>query len=165
MIGRREFITHSAAFGVLPLAGPWAASEDIVWSSLYKVVYDERFELAKSFASRAGDYGARLHAINGDITELWFGDLYKRWRKAPVFLAGITLESSAVQLGYFARDQRHVLRYMTRVVPDGTGFGASETTALLTESMTPVSLVSWTVEPLCADTSSPRSGSFQFPAL
>ncbi len=150
MIGRREFITHSAAFGVLPLAGPWAASNDIAWPNFHKVVYDERFELARSFASRANEYGARLHAISGDVTELWFYDLYQRWRTGPAFLAGITLESSAVQLGYFARDQRHILRYPTGIATDGTDFGTSQPTTLLSESMTPVRLLSWIIEPLSA---------------
>lgn len=150
MIDRREFIAHSAAFGALPLAGPWVAANDIAWTGFYKVVYDERFELARSFATRANEYGARLHAISGDITELWFDDLHQRWRAGSASLAGITLESSAVQLGYFARDQRHAIRYLNRVVPDGTGFGVSEPTALLSESMTPVRLVSWIIEPLTA---------------
>ena len=163
MIDRREFITHGAAFGVLPLAGPWVAANDIGWTGFYKVVYDERFELARSFATRANEYGARLHAISGDITELWFGDLYHRWRAGPAFLAGLTLESSAVQFGYFARDQRHVIRYLNRIVPDGTGFGASEPTALLSESMTPVRLVSWIIEPLTAGDK--PFGPVRFPAV
>lgn len=165
MIDRREFITHSAAFGMLPLSGRWTTSNDIAWPSLYKVVYDERFELSRSFAARASAFGARLHAISGDITDLWFGDLYRRWRAGPASVAGITLESSAAQLGYFARDQRHVLHYLTRIVPDGTGFGASAPTALLSESMTPVRLVSWTIEPKSAETRLPRSGPSRFPAF
>ena len=162
MIDRREFITHGAAFGALSLAGPWVAANDIAWPSFYKVVYDSRFELARSFAARANEYGARLHAISGDITELWFGDLYQRWRTGPALLAGVTLESSAVQLGYFARDQRHVLRYPTGVATDGTDFGASQPTALLSESMTPVRLVSWIIEPLSADPHLARLHPFRF---
>ena len=165
MLDRREFIAHGAAFGMLPLAGPWVATDDIAWAGFYKVVYDERFELARSFATRANDYGARLHAISGDITELWFGDLYQRWRTGPAFLAGVTLESSAAQLGYFARDQRHVIRYVTRRIPDGSGFGASEPTALLSESMTPVRLVSWKIEPLSAEAGLPPTSPLQFPAF
>ncbi len=150
MIDRREFMARGAALGALPFTGPLPGSDDIAWPSFYRVVYDDRFELAKSFASRANEYGARLHAISGDITELWFGNLYRRWRTGPAFLAGMTLESSAVQLGYFARDQRHVIRYPNQVVTDGTRFGASEPTTLLSESMTPVRLVSWIIEPLSA---------------
>ena len=162
MIGRREFITRSAAFGALPLAGPWVASNDIAWPDLYKVVYDERFELARSFAARAGDCGATLHAISGDVTELWFDDLYQRWRTGPAFLAGITLESSAVQLGYFARDQRHILRYPTGIATDGTDFGTSQSTTLLSESTTPVRLLSWIIEPLSADPSLARPHALRF---
>ncbi len=162
MIDRRDFITRSAAFGVLPLAGPWAAANDIAWPGFYKVVYDSRFELARSFAARANEFGARLHAISGDITELWFGDLYQRWRTGPALLAGVTLESSAVQLGYLARDQRHVLRYPTGIATDGTGFGASQSTALLSESMTPIRLVSWTIEPMSTDPRLARVHPFRF---
>ena len=165
MIDRRDFITHSAAFGVLPLAGPWVAANDIAWPSFYKVVYDSRFELARSFAARANEFGARLHAISGDITDLWFGDLYHRWRTGPALLAGVTLESSAAQLGYFARDQRHVLRYPTGIATDGTDFGASQSTALLSESMTPVRLVSWIIGPLSTDPPPARVRPFRFAAF
>ena len=165
MIGRREFITHSAGFGVLPLAGPWVAPNDIAWPDFYKVVYDERFELARSFASRANEYGARLHAVSGDITELWFEDLYHRWRAGPAFLAGITLESSAVQLGYFARDQRHFLHYPTGIATDCTDFGTSQPTTLLSESMTPVRLLSWIIEPRFADPPLARPYPLRFPGF
>lgn len=158
-------MAHGAALGVLPLAGGPGRAADVHWRRYCMVVHDERFELANSIATRAEAHGATLRAISGDITELWFDDLYHRWRTGPAPVAGVTLESSAVQLGHFARDQRHVLRYPTGIATDGTGLGASQPTALLSESMTPIRLVSWIIEPLSADPPPARLHPFRFAAL
>ncbi|WP_428097830.1 hypothetical protein [Candidatus Rariloculus sp.] len=147
MINRREFMSYSTALGILPLAGQAQAAQSIAWPKFYKVIYDDQFAAAKSFASRVQSFGANIRAIRGDITDLWFRDLYDRWRSGPTLIAGLTLESSAVQLGHFARDQQHTLRYQTHVIPDDSSFGQSHTTELMTESMTPARLVSWMIVP------------------
>jgi hypothetical protein len=43
-------------------------------------------------------------AIRGDITEVWFSDLYYRWKQAPAAIAGMTAPGAIFCLEMLARD-------------------------------------------------------------
>jgi hypothetical protein len=111
MTSRRQFLQMSAAAaGALPLSsqalnltGPADAGPDPAYP-FYKVIYDDRFAECRAFAREAGKYGANLHAHQGDVTDLWYNDLYHRWKEGPVAIAGFTLESHAFVLEILGRD-------------------------------------------------------------
>ncbi len=58
--------------------------------NLYKVIFDERFPASVAFGEVWSSRGAPVHAIRGDITDLWFQDLDPHWKKQPVAIAGLT---------------------------------------------------------------------------
>lgn len=88
---------------------------------LYKVIFDERFEASVEFARRASALGATVHAIKGDITDLWFHDLYYRWKESPVAIAGLTAHGPIFCLERLAWDERMrvVFRADHKFLPDG----------------------------------------------
>src|ERR1044071_1531847 len=98
MLKRREFLQIGIAASALPLAAQAArASEPLGWLGpaapavpLYKAVYDSRVGASVAFASRAQELGLAVHAIEGDMTRLWYDDLYHRWRNGPAAIAGLT---------------------------------------------------------------------------
>ncbi len=47
-----------------------------------------------------------MRRISGDITGLWYGELYDRWRSAPFALAGMTDRMALFCLEQLARDAR-----------------------------------------------------------
>jgi len=113
MASRREFLqTSAAAVAWLPMSGQ-AFREGRSPVPFYKVVYDEGIAPCRAFADEARRLGATLHAIqDGDVRDLWYHDLYFRWKEGPVVVAGLTLEPSAFNLEILARDggQRQVFR-------------------------------------------------------
>lgn len=99
MTNRREFLQIGIAASALPLAAQAArAAEPLGWLGaagspavpLYKAVYDSRFSSSVAFAGRAQELGVAVHAIEGDMTRLWYDDLYHRWRNGPAAIAGLT---------------------------------------------------------------------------
>jgi hypothetical protein len=109
---RREFLQIGiAAASVWPLASQavqvtaGAASTGLVLP-LYKVVYDVRFPHSVSFARRAAELGVAVHAIEGDMTRLWYDDLYRRWQQGPVAIAGLTAHGPMFCFEQLAMDQR-----------------------------------------------------------
>jgi hypothetical protein len=96
MASRREFLQVGVAALALPIsaraaskasAGALAGSAP---AKLYKVIYDERHASSRAFAAEVSRLGAPVHAIKGDITDLWFRDLDARWKKQPAAIAGLT---------------------------------------------------------------------------
>ncbi len=71
---------------------------------IYKVLYDRRFNATAAFAAEAGRSGTSLSGISGDVTDLWFNDLYHRWRKSPAAIAGMTSHRAWFVLDMIARD-------------------------------------------------------------
>jgi hypothetical protein len=94
MASRRKFLQ----IGMAALALPMSVRASLLSSShkkaadthLYKVVFDERFPSGRTFARAAERRGWDVHAIRGDVTDLWFRDLDKQWKKNPVAIAGFT---------------------------------------------------------------------------
>lgn len=103
---RRAFLGMSAAaFAAYPLASAAGMGRGLSASPFYKVVYDERFAACRSFAKEAERLGARIQGIRGDVTSLWYDDLYHCWKRDGVrAIAGLTLEPAAFCLKAFGRD-------------------------------------------------------------
>jgi hypothetical protein len=117
MASRREFIQAGIAASVLPLAvagsnpAPKQREND---AAFYKVIFDERFPASVAFGDAWKARGASVHAIRGDITDLWFHDLDHRWKKqGPAAIAGLTAHGPLFCLERLAWD--HGMRVLSRV--------------------------------------------------
>ena len=71
---------------------------------LYTVVYDERFPDSVVFAGEARRLGLRTSAIAGDVTELWYHDLFHRWQRSATAIAGMTTPDAFFCLDVFGND-------------------------------------------------------------
>lgn len=107
MTNRREFLQLGIAAAALPVA-PHAASPaaGVSVTPIYKAIYDTRFPESVAFARRMAERGIATHAIDGDVTALWYHDLYHRWREGPVAIAGLTAHGALFCLEQLAWDQR-----------------------------------------------------------
>jgi hypothetical protein len=116
MTSRREFLQIGIAASTWSLAtqaarAAGAGVREIATAShaepmpLYKVIYDTRFPESVAFGSRAAALGAQVHAIDGDMTRLWFDDIYHRWKQAPVAIAGLTAHGPLFCFERLAWDQ------------------------------------------------------------
>jgi len=107
MTSRRELLKAGLAAAAWPAAvraGSARVSAPTV--PLYKVLYDTRFPASIEFARRATVRGLAVQAMAGDITRFWYDDLYHRWRKEPVAIAGLTAHGALFCLERLAWDQR-----------------------------------------------------------
>lgn len=124
---RRRFLQSGAAVSVLPLltqAVAWAASAvtPAPRECFYKVIYDPDHQATAAFGRGAQAGGLSVQSVGADITALWYDDLYHRWRKGPIALAGLTTQSAAFCLETLGRDagMRAVFRAVHQLQPDGT---------------------------------------------
>ena len=117
---RRQFLQlgalmSAAAAGGLPLRahaataapGPPAAPGVplVPGVALYAVVYDERFAHSRAFAREAQALGHAVRGLErGDVTRLWYDDLYHRWRAGPAAIAGLTSSDALFVLETFGND-------------------------------------------------------------
>ena len=116
MASRREFLQAGIAASVLPLAvgGANAAPgkrEDR--PNFYKVIFDYRFPSSVAFGEECKARGAAVHGIHGDITDLWFHDLDRQWKKQPLPIAGLTAHGPLFCLERLAWD--HGMRVVSRI--------------------------------------------------
>jgi len=125
MINRRKFL--QAGVAAIPLvsvasssSGAFAANAGA--TPLYKVLYEEQFREGIAFAAMARQLGAQVEAIQGDISDIWYNDLYYCWRKSPVAIAGLTTGGSLFCLDVLARDagMRVVYHADHRILRDGS---------------------------------------------
>jgi hypothetical protein len=116
MANRREFIQAGIAVtaaasvaGASAQAGkPEAAT---LAHRIHKVVYDGRFAEPVRFAKAAGALGLEAHAISGDMTALWYGELDGLWRRQAVAIAGMTRHGPMFCFEMLARDHGMRLVY------------------------------------------------------
>jgi hypothetical protein len=126
MASRREFLHAGLVASLLPVAIPAnqpaaqdAAPQDPTSQeaaprvSYYKVIFDERFPASVAFGEKWKAGGAPVHAIRGDITDLWFHDLDAQWKKQPVAIAGLTAHGPLFCLERLAWN--HGMRVVSRV--------------------------------------------------
>jgi hypothetical protein len=124
MPNRREFMQVGIAASMLPIA---AAGTNFVpgardpQPNFYKVIFDERFPTSVAFGNDWKARGAAVHAIRGDITDLWFHDLDLQWKKRPVSIAGLTAYGPLFCLERLAWDRgmRVVSRVDQAAIHDG----------------------------------------------
>ncbi len=128
MASRREFLQIGVAALALPISGRGISpafaglAGEPARVPLYKVVFDERFPASRKFADEAKSLGVATHGMKGDITDLWFHDLYARWKQGPAAIAGLTAHGPIFCLERIAWDQRMrvVFRADHRYREDGT---------------------------------------------
>jgi hypothetical protein len=116
MNNRREFLQAGIAVSMLPIAAAGsnlAPSRPDDRASFYKVIFDQRFPASVAFGDEWKARGAAVHAIRGDITDLWFHDLDLQWKKRPVPIAGLTAHGPLFCLERLAWD--HGMRVVSRV--------------------------------------------------
>ncbi|HEY8519364.1 MAG TPA: hypothetical protein VIN61_04745 [Gammaproteobacteria bacterium] len=110
MTNRRRFLQIGLAASAWPIASRAARAAGVgpspVTVPLYKVVYDARFPESVAFGRRAEALGLVTAAIDGDMTRLWYDDLYHRWREGPAAIAGLTAHGALFCLEQLAWDQR-----------------------------------------------------------
>jgi hypothetical protein len=110
MLNRRTFLQAGvtavplAAGAALALGAGQAKAGGVPAVLLHTVVYDERFADSIAFASEARWMGQRTSAIRGDITKLWYDDLYHAWKNGPVAIAGLTTQDAMFCLEVFGND-------------------------------------------------------------
>jgi hypothetical protein len=63
---------------------------ELALAPLYKVIYDRRFAASVTYGAVAARRGLSTHAINGDMTGIWYHDLHPRWKQGPAAIAGLT---------------------------------------------------------------------------
>lgn len=119
MASRREFLHMGIAALTLPISARVAlgaapensaakpvADAAIPSVPLYKVVYDTRYADSVAFGEEMKRLGANVHAIRGDITDLWYHDLYGQWKDSPAAIAGLTGPGALFCLERLAWDHR-----------------------------------------------------------
>ena len=135
MVSRREFLAGGIAISALPVMAGLAAGEAGRAAApgatpIYKVLYDERFPECCAYGRAAARRGFAVHAIRGDITDVWYHDFYPTWKRKPVAIAGLTaygaffcLERLAWDFGMrvSARDERPDGLISWVIVPRGRG--------------------------------------------
>ena len=124
MTTRREFLQAGIAASTVPIAAGVFASDKPTTSEsatsavpltpmpFYKVVFDERFPDSIAFGDAMKRLGVAAHGIKGDMTDLWYRDLYPQWQKGPVPIAGLTAHGALFCLERLAWDHR--MRVMFR---------------------------------------------------
>jgi hypothetical protein len=114
MVSRRTILQGAAAAASLPIlarvawephprAAPATALEH---PSLYTVLVDQRFAAARAFGRNAVGRGHSVHTFEGDITNVWYHDLYPRWQHGRAAIAGFTAHGALFCLEHLARDAR-----------------------------------------------------------
>jgi hypothetical protein len=120
MIGRRDILRAAA---VAPVAASFARALAAGRGSLAleRFVFDVRFTESGAIAEQVRRLGIELSPVADDLMTLWYDDLDLKWRKAPMALAGVTLEDALFVLETFALDRgMHVVyRGQHGIVQDG----------------------------------------------
>jgi hypothetical protein len=111
---RRDFLRAGAATALLPAFGwphiPLTRPDAAPARSYYKFVFDCRVPAACALAHTDRQLHLITHAIDGDVTALWFHDLDLRWQQGPAAIAGVTRPGALFCLDLLARDRGMRLR-------------------------------------------------------
>ena len=155
MASRREFLQMGVAALTLPVSARASLSSgsspsDVEPSApIYKMIFDERFGASRVFAQEARRLGFPVHGIKGDMTDLWYHDLYARWKTGPAAIAGMTAHGAIFCLERLAWDQRMrvVFRADHRFLPDGSiEHALSGPTSMLRQAVALGSETNWAEE-------------------
>lgn len=156
MTSRREFLNISLVVSAVPLVAHAARATALTRDArddglhdvvpLYKVLYDVRFPASVAFARRAAEQGAATQAMAGDVTSLWYNDLYHRWAQGPAGIAGLTARGALFCLERLAWDQRLRVVFRSEHTLTATGSMAHELSgpaALLPAACRAAAAVTW----------------------
>jgi hypothetical protein len=92
------------------VAHPRRAGAPVV--PIHAAVYDDRFAHSLAFAREAQALGHAVRGLEcGDVTRLWYHDLYHRWRVGPAAIAGLTSTDALFVLETFGNDAGLRLRF------------------------------------------------------
>lgn len=108
-VNRREFLQTGVAASVLMATGGVASAAANAEPRPSLIVIDERFPESVAFGRSREHRGAPLRMLErdrrGDITSLWYHDLYYRWEQGPMAMAGLTTAGSLFCLQLLAQDK------------------------------------------------------------
>jgi hypothetical protein len=114
MTSRRQILqvglTGAALLPLATYANAWPGSSSSPTGRLqapelfHTVVFDERFPLSRALARAIAGPSTPLAAIRGDVTALWYHNLYFVWRRGPAPIAGVTSAEALFCLEMLARD-------------------------------------------------------------
>ena len=126
MASRRQFLQIGVSAGAWPLVARVAGAagrgpDEPPRTPLLAVVYDARFAESVAFARHSEALGLRTHAIEGDMTRLWYDEVYHRWRERPAALAGLTAHGPMFCFAELARDVRMRLVFRAEHRPTREG--------------------------------------------
>jgi hypothetical protein len=112
-MNRREMLQSGIAATALPVVGgtgwlpaPQRGHVRVQPLPLYKVIIDQRVGEARAFGREMLKQGLAVQPFDGDMTNLWYDDLYPRWRRNPVAIAGLTAHGPLFCLERLAWDFR-----------------------------------------------------------
>lgn len=95
-ISRRRFFLSTLATSLAPLMIPPAQARENAGESRLRsepldlFIFDDRFDEATSLAFKVAREGISVRSVQGDVTRLWYDDLYYRWQNKPGAVGGIT---------------------------------------------------------------------------
>ena len=89
---------------------------------LYRVLVDQRHPGATDFGVEAMSLGAATTVMHGDITDIWFRDLFPQWKTRPVAIAGMTSGVALYCLTELARDAGLRAVYVAEHVSESDDF-------------------------------------------
>ena len=131
MSSRRHFLQLGIAASALPFtltnlqrtpqgsAGAAVPANELPGRIFYKVIVDDRIPESLRFGQRMREMGSAVHAISGDVTDLWFHDLFAQWTKEPVAIAGLTEHGPLFCLERLAWDHKMRVVYRAEHRLDG----------------------------------------------
>lgn len=131
MTSRREFLQIGISATALPL-GTRVSAAALGGSAqnvpLYAVICDTRFRESRSFGRRSEALGLSVHAIDGDMTKVWYDNIHPRWQESPVAIAGLTGHGAMFCFEQLAHDHRMRVVFRAEHRPRPGGFTVHEMT-------------------------------------
>jgi hypothetical protein len=123
MITRRGLLqTGTAALSATALGVKPFAANQAPPARIHRVLYDLRYAPSTAFGAEAARAGFATRPFDGDITEVWYHELYPLWRERPAAIAGMTAEGAVFCLERLAWDagMRVTFRVDHRTLEDGS---------------------------------------------
>lgn len=109
-LSRRQLIRTGLAGSLTAALAVWVGPERAGARQprvpLHAVLLDERFPEALRFGASARRHGLSTRNLQGDVTDLWYGELYPLWKERAVPIAGLTTYAALFCLEQLAWDHR-----------------------------------------------------------
>lgn len=118
---RRTILQSAAVLSASPLAAKTVFADGAEPAALDALVIDTRYREAREFGLRAGEWGAPVREIEGDITNLWSNELDARWKSAPAAVAGLTERPALFLLERLAWDRGLRVVFEAEHLPSSAG--------------------------------------------